>query len=234
MALAPATRLGPYEILARLGAGGMGEVYKARDTRLNRLVAIKVAQEKFSERFAREARAIAALNHPNICQLYDVGPDYLVMELVEGAPIATPDSPRKLLDFAMQIADGLAAAHAASIVHRDLKPDNILVTPDGRVKILDFGLAKAADTVVGAGTDDSTRTIGISDCLTEPGTTVSKRVAGRTSCRNPINSRWAWSYTNWLRANSRSGAKAGRKPWRQSSAKSPSLCQQPYILRCAG
>jgi eukaryotic-like serine/threonine-protein kinase len=150
----------------------MGEVYKARDTRLNRLVAIKVAQERFSERFAREARAVAALNHANICQLYDVGPDYLVMELVEGAPIAAPDSPRKLLDFAIQIADGLAAAHAASIVHRDLKPDNILVTPDGRVKILDFGLAKAVDTVVGAEPDDTNRTIGIGDCLTDPGTTV--------------------------------------------------------------
>jgi serine/threonine protein kinase/Tol biopolymer transport system component len=172
VALTSGTRLGPYEILAPLGAGGMGEVYRVRDTRLNRLVAIKVAQERFSERFAREARAVAALNHPNICQLYDVGPDYLVMELVEGAPIATPDSPRRLLDFAMQIADGLAAAHAASIVHRDLKPDNILVTPDGRVKILDFGLAKAIDTVVGAGPDDSTRTIGISDRLTDPGTTV--------------------------------------------------------------
>ena len=172
MALTSGTRLGPYEILAPLGAGGMGEVYRARDTRLNRLVAIKVAQERFSERFAREARAVAALNHPNICQLHDVGPDYLVMELVEGAPIATPDSPRKLLDFAMQIADGLAAAHAASIVHRDLKPDNILVTPDGRVKILDFGLAKAVDTAVGAGPDNSTRTIGASDCLTDPGTTV--------------------------------------------------------------
>jgi serine/threonine protein kinase len=172
MALAPATRLGPYEILAPLGAGGMGEVYKARDTRLNRLVAIKVAQERFSERFAREALAVAALNHPNICQLYDVGPDYLVMELVEGVPIAAPDSPRKLLDFAMQIAEGLAAAHAAGMVHRDLKPDNILVTPDGRVKILDFGLAKAVDTAVGAGPDDSTCTIGISDRLTDPGTTV--------------------------------------------------------------
>src|SRR6266436_5672860 len=133
MALAPATRLGPYEILAPLGAGGMGEVYKARDTRLNRLVAIKVAQERFSERFAREARAVAALNHPNICQLYDVGTDFLVMEFIEGAPIASVDTARKLLDI---------AAHAAGIIHRDLKPDNILITRDGRVKILDFGLAK--------------------------------------------------------------------------------------------
>jgi serine/threonine protein kinase len=120
----------------------MGEVYKARDTRLNRTVALKVSKEAFSERFEREARAVAALNHPNICQLYDVGPDYLVMEFIEGAPVAPVDTARKLLDIAVQIADGLAAAHAAGIVHRDLKPDNILITRDGRVKILDFGLAK--------------------------------------------------------------------------------------------
>ena len=121
----------------------MGEVYKARDTRLQRLVAIKVSGEQFSERFEREAQAVAALNHPNICQLYDVGPNYLVMELVEGAPIAPVDHLRKLLQLATQIADGLSVAHAAGFVHRDLKPDNILITADGRVKILDFGLAKA-------------------------------------------------------------------------------------------
>jgi len=142
MSLAPGACLGPYEILNAIGAGGMGEVYKARDTRLDRTVAIKVSKEAFSQRFEGEARAVAALNHPNICQLYDVGPDYLVMEFVEGAPIASVDSTRKLLDIAVQIADGLAAAHAARIIHRDLKPDNILITRDGRVKILDFGLAK--------------------------------------------------------------------------------------------
>src|SRR6516164_6985266 len=91
MALAPATRLGPYEILEPIGAGGMGEVYKARDTRLERTVAIKVCNRQFSERFEREARAVAALNHPHICQLYDVGPDYLVMELVDGKPLAGPE-----------------------------------------------------------------------------------------------------------------------------------------------
>src|ERR1017187_4506493 len=121
-------KLGPYEILAPIGAGGMGEVYRARDMRLDRIVAIKTAHERFTERFEREARSIAALNHPNICQLYDVGPDYLVMEFVEGTPVAPVDSPRKLLDMAVQMSDGLAAAHAAGIVHRDLKPDNILVT----------------------------------------------------------------------------------------------------------
>jgi Tol biopolymer transport system component/predicted Ser/Thr protein kinase len=143
MPLASGARLGPYEILNVLGAGGMGEVYKARDTRLQRTVALKVPKEAFSERFEREARTVAALNHPNICQLYDVGPDYLVMEFVEGAPLESVDSPRKLLDIAVQVADGLAAAHAAGIIHRDLKPDNIFISRDGRVKILDFGLAKA-------------------------------------------------------------------------------------------
>src|SRR6516162_7928427 len=156
MAVAAGTKLGPYEILAPIGAGGMGEVYKGRDTRLDRTVAIKVSQEKFSERFEREARAVAALNHPNICQLYDVGPNYLVMEFVEGSPAGPLESPRKLLDVAVQIADGLAAAHASRIVHRDLKPDNILVTRDGRIKILDFGLAKQGS---GPAESDATRTI---------------------------------------------------------------------------
>src|SRR5712692_11799466 len=152
MCLSAGTRLGPYEILAPIGAGGMGEVYKARDTRLDRIVAVKVAKEQFSERFEREARAVAALNHPHICQLYDVGPNYLVMEYVEGSPIAPVDGARKVLDLAVQIADGMAAAHAANIVHRDLKPDNILVTREGRVKILDFGLAK----MTGPATGDAT------------------------------------------------------------------------------
>ena len=139
----------------------MGEVYQARDTRLDRIVAIKVSRQKFSERFEREARAVAGLNHPNICQLYDVGPDYLVMEFVDGEPMAPADTPRQLLDLAMQIADGLAAAHADGVIHRDLKPENIMVTRDGRVKILDFGLAKqSADgyAATAAGVTEATRT----------------------------------------------------------------------------
>jgi eukaryotic-like serine/threonine-protein kinase len=167
MALSPGTRLGPYEILAPIGAGGMGDVYRARDTRLNREVAIKVSQERFSNRFEREARAIAALNHPNICQLYDVGPNYLVMEYVDGAPVSPPDDLHKLLDITMQAADGLAAAHSAGIIHRDLKPDNILITRDGRVKILDFGLAKHEPH---AGANDDTRTLGITQGGTVVGT----------------------------------------------------------------
>src|SRR5216683_3222696 len=143
MALATGTRLGPYEILAPIGAGGMGEVYKARDTRLDRIVAIKVSQEKFSERFEREARAVAALNHPHICQLYDVGPNYLVMEFIEGAPLTGPLPLEKAVEYAGQILDALDAAHKKGITHRDLKPANILVTKQG-IKLLDFGLAKQA------------------------------------------------------------------------------------------
>jgi eukaryotic-like serine/threonine-protein kinase len=163
-------QLGPYRIVGLLGAGGMGEVYKALDTRLDRVVAVKVAGKRFSERFDREARAVALLNHPNICQLYDVGPDYLVMEFVEGTRVAPVDNVRRLMDVAVQIADGMAAAHAAGIVHRDLKPDNILVTHDGRAKILDFGLAKAAHEWVGEA--DPTRSAHGHDELTRPGTIV--------------------------------------------------------------
>ena len=146
MQLTTGTRLGPYEILSPLGSGGMGEVYAARDTRLDRRVAIKVSKAQFSERFEREARAVAALNHPHICQLYDVGPNYLVMELVEGTPVGPMADVRQLLDLATQMADGLASAHSMGIVHRDIKPSNLLVTPAGQVKILDFGLATATPT----------------------------------------------------------------------------------------
>jgi serine/threonine protein kinase len=167
MPLVSGTRLGPYVILAPIGAGGMGEVYKGRDTRLDRVVAIKVSKDPFSERFEREARAVAALNHPHISQLYDVGPNYLVMEFVEGVPIGPAVSPQELLDLAGQIADGLTAAHAAGVVHRDLKPGNILVTRSGQVKILDFGLAmmvrassEASDTRRTAAFTDTGETVG--------------------------------------------------------------------------
>jgi len=141
MILAPGTRLGPYEILSALGAGGMGEVWKARDTRLNRLVAIKTSLGPFTDRFEREARAIAAVNHPHVCSLYDIGPDYLVMEYVEGEGLSGPVPIARALDLAEQILDALDAAHEKGIVHRDLKPGNILLTKSG-VKVLDFGLAK--------------------------------------------------------------------------------------------
>lgn len=143
MNVSAGTRLGPYEILAPLGKGGMGEVWKARDTRLGRDVATKIAQSDFSERFEREARAIAALNHPNICHLYDVGTNYLVMELVEGTPLRGPLPLQKAIEYSGQILDALDAAHRKGITHRDLKPADILVTKQG-IKRLGFGLAKVA------------------------------------------------------------------------------------------
>jgi serine/threonine protein kinase len=127
-------------ILSPLGSGGMGEVYKARDTRLDRIVAIKTSHAKFSECFEREARAVAALNHPHICQLYDVGPNYLVMEFIDGPPLKGPLALEEALRLAMQIADALIEAHRAGLLHRDLKPGNILVNAKG-AKLVDFGLA---------------------------------------------------------------------------------------------
>ncbi|MGH9316727.1 MAG: serine/threonine-protein kinase, partial [Thermoanaerobaculia bacterium] len=173
MTLSAGTRLGPYEILGALGAGGMGEVYKARDTRLGRAVAIKVLPERLAEdpdalsRFEREAKAVAALSHPNILALHDFGREgrvaFAVMELLEGETLrealasgALP--PRRAAEYGAQIALGLAAAHEKGIVHRDLKPDNVFVTHDERVKILDFGLAKpgAASPDVAAETQSPT------------------------------------------------------------------------------
>jgi serine/threonine protein kinase/Tol biopolymer transport system component len=157
--------LGAYRIETRLGSGGMGEVYCAADTRLNdRKVAIKISSVRFTERFEREALALSALNHPHICTLFDVGPNYLVMEYIEGGPVQPTREARKLLDLALQIADGLVAAHTAGIVHRDLKPANILVTRNGQVKILDFGLAMR----IASSGDETSPPTG----LTETGTTV--------------------------------------------------------------
>src|SRR5258707_7043866 len=142
MPLTVGDKLGPYEILAPIGKGGMGEVYRARDPRLNRDVAIKVSAAQFSERFEREAKAIAALNHPNICQIYDVGPNYLVMEYIEGESPKGPMPLDEALRIVRQIAEALEAAHDKGITHRDLKPGNIKIKPDGTIKVLDFGLAK--------------------------------------------------------------------------------------------
>src|SRR5262252_1292771 len=155
MALASGTRIGPYEILAPLGAGGMGEVYKARDTRLARDVAAKILPTDVTHdterraRFEKEAKAASGLNHPGIVTVYDIGEEngvvYMVTEFIDGSTLRQhrPESLRKQLDIAAQIAEALAAAHSSGITHRDLKPENIMVTArDGRVKILDFGLAR--------------------------------------------------------------------------------------------
>ena len=157
MALSPGTRLGPYEILASVGAGGMGEVYKARDPRLGRLVAVKVLPEHLARhadalsRFEREAKAVAALSHPNILGIHDFATHgespYVVMELLEGESLRArleqgPLPPQRAVEIAIQMAEGLAAAHEKGVIHRDLKPDNLWITKDGRLKILDFGLAK--------------------------------------------------------------------------------------------
>src|SRR6185369_6893717 len=149
--------LGPYEILAPLGAGGMGEVWKARDSRLDRIVAIKCLKESHSARFQQEARAIAALNHPHICQLHDIGPDYLVLEYVDGTPLKGPLEPKEAIRVGLQILSALDAAHQRGILHRDLKPANILISRAG-AKLLDFGLAK----LIG---EDSITQMGISGTL---------------------------------------------------------------------
>src|SRR6516225_5242785 len=151
MSLFPGDMLGPYEILAPIGAGGMGQVYKARDTRLDRIVAVKVlpqqfgANEELQHRFEREARAVSSLNHSHICALYDIGQQngisYLVMEFLEGEILRGPLPADRLRQYGMEIADALDQAHRKGIVHRDLKPSNVLVTKAG-VKLLDFGLAK--------------------------------------------------------------------------------------------
>src|SRR5947209_15595595 len=158
MPLPPGTRLGPYEILSPIGAGGMGEVYKARDSRLDRIVALKVSKTEFTERFEREARVIASLNHSHICTLHDVGPNYLVMEYIEGAPLKGPLPLDQALKYGAQICDALDAAHRKGVIHRDLKPANILLTRTG-IKLLDFGLAKMG--AVAQAADGATATMAL-------------------------------------------------------------------------
>src|SRR5438067_3095122 len=178
MSLLPGARLGPYDVVAPIGAGGMGDVFKARDTRLDRSVAIKVLPAEFSNnaqlrvRFEREAKTISQLNHPHICTLFDVGEGYLVMELLEGESLAEklnkgPLPIEQVLRYGVQIAEALEKAHKAGIVHRDLKPSNIMITKSG-AKLLDFGLAKPSDGVISALTSLRTEKRN----LTEEGTIV--------------------------------------------------------------
>ena len=184
MSLSSGTKLGPYEVLASLGAGGMGEVYRARDTRLSREVAIKVLPEAFArdsdrlQRFEHEARVLSTVNHPNILAIHDVGAQgeihYLVSELLEGQTLrekmnAGPLSQRRVTEYAIEMARGLAAAHEKGIVHRDFKPDNVFITKDGRIKILDFGLAKQA--ISEAGASGFTATV-VGPEPTQPGTVM--------------------------------------------------------------
>ena len=199
MTLASGSKLGPYEIVAPLGAGGMGEVYRAKDARLGREVAVKVLPASFSNdpdrlrRSEQEARAAGVLNHPNITAVHDIGTvdgaPYVVTELLEGETLRSrlaggPLAPRRAIEYALQIAHGLAAAHEKGIVHRDLKPENLFVTKDGRVKILDFGLAKLTQPEkAGPQTSLPTETAG-----TEPGVVLGtlgymspEQVRGRTA-----------------------------------------------------
>jgi eukaryotic-like serine/threonine-protein kinase len=182
MSISAGDKLGPYQIVSPIGAGGMGEVFRARDTRLNRDVAVKILPEAFARdeermrRFEQEARAVAALSHPNVLSIFDTGSQngvfYLVSELLEGESLRQvlehgPIPSRKAVEYARQVADGLAAAHEKKIVHRDLKPENLFLTSDGRVKILDFGLAKmAAQEAAAANADGATATIA---AATNPG-----------------------------------------------------------------
>src|SRR5690242_4123088 len=185
MPLQPGTRLGPYEIAAPLGAGGMGEVYRARDTRLGRDVAIKVLPQHLSEqpeirsRFEREAKTVSSLNHPNICTLFDVGregdTDYLVMELVDGETLAQRLArgampPAELLRLGVQIADALDRAHRAGVIHRDLKPANVMITRTG-AKLMDFGLSRASAATGGSGLSRTLSGLTQSPTIAQPLTT---------------------------------------------------------------
>jgi eukaryotic-like serine/threonine-protein kinase len=218
--IGPGSRVGPYEIVAKIGEGGMGEVLRARDARLNRDVAIKILLPAFASdadrlaRFSREASVLASLNHPNIAQVHGLedagGAPALVMELVEGSTLAEriargPIPIEETLAIARQIADALEAAHGQGIVHRDLKPANIKVRSDGTVKVLDFGLAKAMDMARGSGSA-ATNSPTMSDHATAAGVILGTAAymapeqARNALVDKPICGRSARSSTRWLRA----------------------------------
>jgi serine/threonine protein kinase len=238
MPLSPGAKLGPYEIVSPIGKGGMGEVWKGRDTRLNRDVAIKFSSNQFSGRFEREAKAIAALNHPNICQIYDVGPDYLVMEYIDGAPPRGPLAPPEAVRLALGIAAALEAAHGKGITHRDLKPANILVTQSG-IKLLDFGLALVNDNSA----------VGIADAPTA--LSVAGAVMGTVAYMSPEQAQGkpadarsdifslVWCSTKCWAAVRHSRVVPASKPWPRLFAKSrprwmlPQASPQSSLAACA-
>src|SRR3989441_1704029 len=195
MTITSGTRLGPYEIISPIGAGGMGEVYLARDARLERNVAIKVLPDEFTadvvrvRRFEREAKAASALNHPNIITIYEIGQangsHYIATEYIEGETLRQRIRLRRLsvpeaLDITIQVASALSAAHQAGIIHRDIKPENVMLRPDGYAKVLDFGLVKLAERELVAA---QSRTATLPN-TTEPGRVMGK--IGRASCRERV------------------------------------------------
>jgi len=204
MPLSAGTRLGPYEILSALGAGGMGEVYRARDTKLDRAVAIKILPETFAAdteriaRFQREARTLASLNHPNIAHIHGLeesnGTRALVMELVEGEDLAQRIARGAIpvaeaIPIAKQMADALEAAHEQGIIHRDLKPANIKVRPDGTVKVLDFGLAKAMEPAFAQGASAGQAHASMSPTITTPAMTQAGMILGTAAYMSPEQAR---------------------------------------------
>lgn len=231
MPLTPGTHLGPYEILSVLGAGGMGEVYQARDTRLERMVAIKVlpahlsSREDLRERFEREARVVSSLNHPHICTLHDIGHqdgiDFLVMEYLEGETLAErlkkgPLPLEQALRYAREIADALDKAHRQGVTHRDLKPGNIMLTKSGS-KLLDFGLAKIRPAAPGAPVSQMPTAGGKSQALTTEGTIVGtlqymapEQLEGLEATQGPTSLRLARSSTKCSPDARRSKAGASR------------------------
>ena len=257
MRLSAGTRLGPYEILSALGAGGMGEVYRARDTKLDRAVAIKILPEAFAAdtervaRFQREARTLASLNHPNIAHVHGLeessGVRALVMELVEGEDLAERIARGAIpvdeaLPIAKQIADALEAAHEQGIIHRDLKPANIKVRPDGTVKVLDFGLAKAMEP-----TGDASPSVSQSPTITTPAMTEAGMILGTAAYMSPEQARgkpvdkradiWAFGCVLYemLTGGGRSTGRVSRKRWRASSSvsRTGTGCRRRCRPRCA-
>jgi len=206
MPLPSGTRLGPYEILPPLGAGGMGEVYRAKDGKLKRDVALKVLPDIFANdpermaRFQREAEVLASLNHPHIAQIYGIEERALVMELVEGETLQGPLPVETALNYARQIAEALEAAHEKRIVHRDLKPANVMITSAGVVKVLDFGLAAVAQAPGSNPANSPTLTMsptmaGVNSA--QPATCPRSRRADRWSISAPTFGRSAWCCSNW-------------------------------------